>query len=105
LTRAPGSTLEDVRVVPNPYHIDARDLQYYEEPDKIMFLDLPPECTIKIFSENGNLIRELIHDDGSGDEEWDSLTDSGQVIVSGIYVAFVETPSGESVIRKFAVIR
>ena len=43
--------------------------------------------------------------DGSGDELWNSITSSRQVIVSGIYIAVFETPNGESAIRKFIVVR
>ncbi len=76
-----------------------------------MFMDLPPECTIKIYSESGDLIKTLNHTDGSGDEPWgvleeeQSTTESGQIIVSGIYIAYIETPDGESTFVKFAVVR
>jgi len=99
--------LEKIRVVPNPYDIRARSVQFGEDfqYDRIAFYGLPPECTIKIFTERGDVIWEKKHDDGSGDELWDSLTASGQIIVSGIYIAYFETPEGESVFRKFVVIR
>jgi len=56
-------------------------------------------------TERGDLIWEKVHDDGSGDELWDSLTSSGQIVVSGIYIAYFETPTGEAVYRKFVIIR
>ncbi|NIA29385.1 MAG: hypothetical protein GWP06_05655 [Actinobacteria bacterium] len=111
LTRAPGNSLSDIRVVPNPFNVDAAKLQYPGEKDKIMFLELPPVCTIRIYSESGDLVKTLEHTNGSGDEPWgvlsqeQSVTETGQVIVSGIYVAYIETPDGESTFVKFAVIR
>ena len=42
---------------------------------------------------------------GTGDELWDSKTSSGQIVTSGIYILYVETPAGKSVIRKFVIIR
>ncbi|MDZ7374345.1 MAG: fibronectin [candidate division KSB1 bacterium] len=105
LRRAAGRSLDQIRVVPNPYHIAARDLQYPGEPDKIMFLDIPPRCTIKIFTERGDLIETIEHTDGSGDEEWNSVTSSRQVVVSGVYIAVFETPTGERAYRKFVIIR
>lgn len=111
LTREPGKSLSDVRIVPNPFNIGARDLQYIGEPDKIMFMDLPPVCTIKIFTQSGDLVKTIEHTDGSGDEPWGvvteehSATDTGQIIVSGIYIAYIETPDGESTVQKFVVVR
>jgi hypothetical protein len=96
-----------VRVVPNPYDIRGRFLQYGDQSqyDRIAFLGLPPEAKLKIFTERGDLIWEKEHTTGSGDELWNSTTSSGQIIVSGIYILYVETPDGRSVFRKFVVIR
>lgn len=120
LKRQSGKTLEAIRVVPNPYNIKARELQYgVSGPDRIMFLDIPPFCTIKIFTERGDLISTIEHTDGSGDAEWNSITSSRQVIVSGVYIAYFEVTEdyydsntgellfkkGENAIRKFIVIR
>jgi len=106
LRRPPGEKLSDIRIVPNPYHIKARNLQFGESgPDRIMFYNLPGFCTIKIFTERGDLINIIEHDNGSGDEAWDSLTSSRQVVDSGVYIAHIETPTGESTVHKFAVVR
>ena len=105
LKRPPG-LLTDIRVVPNPYNIASRDLQYgISAPDRLMFLNIPGECTINIYTERGDLIETIEHIDGSGDEAWNSLTSSRQVVVSGIYIAHIEAESGESAIRKFVVVR
>jgi len=110
LTRPP-KTLADARVVPNPYHVNARDMQFVGEPDKIMFMNLPPTCTIRIYTESGDLVRSIVHDDGSGDEPWGNLpeehsaTQEGQIISSGIYIALIETPDGGNKILKFVVVR
>ncbi len=105
LQRQAGESLSDIRIVPNPYNIAAKDLQYPGEQDKLMFLDIPGYCTIKIYTERGDLITTINHDDGSGDEAWYSLTDYRQVIVSGVYIAVFETPDGKKAIRKFVIIR
>lgn len=110
LTRK-ASVLDSVAIVPNPFNLGARDLQYQGESDKIMFLDLPPKCTIKIFTESGDLVKTIEHTSGSGDEAWGvvkeqhSTTNSGQVIVSGIYIAHIKTPNGDSRNLKFVVVR
>ena len=117
LTRPPGAKLSDVRVVPNPYNINAYELQYPGEPDKIMFLDLPGYCTIKIYTESGDLVKTLYHTSGSGDESWGVLltehmaSDTGQIVVSGIYIAYIEennedgTPTGNTHVVKFVIVR
>ena len=92
LLRPSANLLGEVRVVPNPYDIRSRKWQFGEKGpyDRIMFYGLPPKCRLKIFSEDGTLIREMLHDNGSGDEAWDSKTSSGQIVVSGIYILYVE---------------
>jgi hypothetical protein len=100
--------------------VKARALQYgVSAPDRIMFLNIPPYCTIKIFTERGDLIKTIEHTDGSGDEPWNQLTSSRQTIVSGVYIAHIEvtqdsndpqsgTPlfkKGDSQIVKFAIVR
>jgi hypothetical protein len=112
LTREPGEDLDAIRVVPNPFNISAKELQYPGEPDKIMFVNLPPYCTIKIYNEKGDLIKTIEHTDGSGDEAWASstgeyfqVTESNQIPVSGLYVARIETPDGTSKNVKFLIVR
>ncbi len=113
LTMEPGEELGDIRVVPNPFNINAENQQYVGvDKDKIAFLGLPPVCTIRIFTESGDLIQTIEHTNESGLEAWGgkvperhSATLSGQRIVSGIYIAHFQTPDGESIIRKFVVVR
>ena len=105
LKRPPGEDYNDIRIVPNPFHISSRDLQYgVSASDRLMFLNIPPVCTIRIFTERGDLVDIIEHLDGSGDEAWNSITSSRQIIVSGIYIAHFEMPDGNA-IRKFAVVR
>ena len=118
LRRQAGRSLDDIRVVPNPFNIRSRELQYPGEPDKITFLDIPAQCRIRIFTERGDLIHTIEHTNGSGDETWYSVTSSRQVVVSGIYLAHIEVTQdiydengalvfakGESKIVKFVIIR
>lgn len=106
LTREAGKfPYDSLRVVPNPYNIRARDFQYPGEPDKIMFLNIPGECTIRIYTERGDLIKTIYHDDGSGDEPWNLNTEYGQVVVSGVYIAIIEPKEGDPITKKFVVIR
>ncbi|HVO73671.1 MAG TPA: hypothetical protein VMT35_06585 [Ignavibacteriaceae bacterium] len=120
LTRPPGNSLSEIRVVPNPYNINARDLQFGQSsPDRLAFYGLPPFCTIKIYTETGDLIETIEHTSSSGDELWHSLTSSRQLVVSGLYIAYFEVTQdvyddqtgtllfkkGDNTFRKFIVIR
>jgi hypothetical protein len=119
LQRPAGKSLEDIRIVPNPYNIKARDINYPGEYNKIGFLNIPAFCSIKIFTERGDLIITREHTDGSGDEYWNSITSSRQVVVSGLYIAFIEVTrdyydpesnvllykKGDNIFKKFIIIR
>jgi hypothetical protein len=102
-----GKGLELVRVVPNPFDIRSRMFQFgnVSQYDRITFYNLPPVCKLKIFTERGDLIWEKDHTRGTGDELWDSLTSSGQIVASGIYILYVEAPGQGSIFRKFVIIR
>ena len=106
----PAGTLSEVRVVPNPFNVSAAELQYIGEPDKILFLNLPVECQIRIYTETGDLVKVIDHL-GSGDESWGVLDEehltstTGQKVASGIYIAYIVTPNGDSAIQKFVIVR
>lgn len=111
----PGKYLPDIRVVPNPYIVALNAGMQ----SNIRFMELPPRCTIKIFTESGDLVTTLDHTDGSGSESWDLFSRYNKVIASGIYIAYIEvtedyknpttgTPifrKGQSTTTKFIIIR
>jgi hypothetical protein len=119
LQRQAGSFMDSVRIVPNPYNIASPGMQYPGEPDKIMFLNIPGHCTIRIYTESGDLINTINHENGSGDQPWNSITSSRQVVASGVYIVhFTVTQdytdpktgqlrykAGDTVYKKFIVIR
>ena len=114
LLRAPGEAMSDIRVVPNPYSAGANsDLLFTDEADgndRIYFYEIPGRCTINIYTEMGEKIKTILHNDGSGDEPWDLKTDSRQRIASGVYIARIvnEDPNdddfGKVAIRKIVII-
>ena len=114
LKRETGDSLSQIRVVPNPYNIASINMQYGEGTgsEKINFFNLPGECIIRIYTFSGDLVKTIIHEDGSGDESWDDptgqqyqVTDAGQHVVSGLYIANIEDADGESINVKFVIIR
>lgn len=111
LKRPAGTSPDAIRVVPNPYYISADDnldtgLRYGDQDDKLGFLDIPGRCTIKIYSQLGELVKTIEHTDGSGDAYWDHTTSSRQVVASGVYIAVIENlDNGQKTIKKFVIIR
>lgn len=108
----PGKgTSKDVVVVPNPYDSEAHAVNYPGEPNKILFLNLPQICTIRIYTVSGHLIKTIEHISGSGDEPWDLITDFNQYVASGVYIYRIDDASTwegdpiESSFGKFVVIR
>ncbi|MBN4076179.1 hypothetical protein JYT16_00520 [Gemmatimonas aurantiaca] len=110
----------DVIVYPNPYRADAR---YREDgfegrgregfiADRVRavhFSNLPPRCTIWIYSLDGDLIRQIEHQRANDDpaamhEVWDVITRNLQAPVSGIYYWIVQTPEGLQQIGKLVLI-
>jgi len=108
LKRPAGESLNQIRVVPNPYNIsaDPNRLKFPGEGDKLAFYNIPGECTIKIYTETGELIKTIEHTDGSGDAYWTCTTEHQQIVVSGVYIAVVtDNKTGKSQIVKFLIIR
>lgn len=99
-----------VRVVPNPATVIAGPALNAGSPDKISFFNLPVECTLKIFTETGDLIKTIEHF-GTADEEWNQRTDDNQYITPGIYVLAVinakdiDNNSLDNQFVKFVVVR
>jgi hypothetical protein len=101
------------RIVPNPYHVnayykstDAASLRFPGQPDKIAFFEIPGYCWIRIYTELGELVTEIDHDDGTGDASWNSLTKYNQVVVSGVYIVVLEDKTtGDREMQKLVIIR
>ena len=97
---------DSIRVVPNPYMISAGIGRFFPgESNKIVFKNIPAVCTIRIYSELGELITTIEHTDLTASQDWFQTTSSKQMIVSGIYVAVITTPAGDRAVKKFIVVR
>jgi hypothetical protein len=106
----------EVMVYPNPYRIDAGySANQYEEGGnygrRIRFVNLPPRCTIRIYTLDGDLVRTIEHDrdenalDATYDE-WDLISRNTQAVVSGIYLFSVEDKdNGDNQVGKFVIIK
>ncbi|MBD3275510.1 MAG: hypothetical protein GF372_09380 [Candidatus Marinimicrobia bacterium] len=107
--RGGTETLTDIIIAPNPYNINAPNVQAQGWVDfrGIVFFNLPAFCEIDIYTEDGDLVKEIIHDSPvqAGSVRWDMITDSQQVISSGVYIATFTDNNGGVSFRKFVVAR
>lgn len=104
-----ATNLNNVKVVPNPY----RGAANWEEwtptgirLGRIYFTNLPKECTIRIYTIAGDLVKTIRrNNDEYGAEPWDLTGESGVQVASGIYVYHVEVSGSDAKkIGKFAVL-
>lgn len=95
--------LSRISVVPNPF-IAANEITRGRGLQRILFTNLPPQATIRIYTISGNLVRVLEHSDGSGTTEWDVRTRFDLLVASGNYYYHVTTPDGRQQLGRFAVI-
>ena len=103
--------LSRIDVVPNPYVAAAswerKTLFSTGRGDrKIEFIHLPAQCTIRIYTVAGYLVKTLVKDSNMADGSmpWDLVTDDGMNLAYGLYLYHVDAPGIGSHIGKFAVI-
>lgn len=106
------SEMESISVVPNPYIAaaawEARNLNQTGRGErKISFINLPPECRVRIYTVSGDLVKTLDKDYSGSDGSltWNLISEDGMDVASGLYIYHVETPEGEEYINKFALIK
>lgn len=104
--------LSRIRVVPNPYVAAAsweprNPFNSGRGPRSIHFNHLPQQCTIRIFTVNGELVKTIEHNSSAGDgtAEWDLLSQDNLAVSYGIYVYHIEAPGIGNHIGKLAVIK
>ncbi len=118
---APPATVGEVAAVPNPYRGDIAYNSYnppWERPQgnrpwwmeqdrRIQFINLPPQCTITIYTLAGDKVNTLSHSDLSrGYEDWNLTSSIGQAVSSGIYLFTVEDRvNGKVQVGKFVIIK
>ena len=104
--------LNNIKVVPNPYIASARwesrnPYNTGRGPRSLHFTHLPPKCTIRIFTINGELVNTLEHDSAlnDGSYDWNMLTKDNLAISYGVYIYHINAPDIGEKIGKFAVIK
>ncbi|HEX9951813.1 MAG TPA: hypothetical protein VGB53_08600 [Rubricoccaceae bacterium] len=104
--------LGEVYVVPNPYV--ATSLFEAANPylvgrgeREIVFMGLPPQCTIRIYTVTGDLVQTLTHDStvDDGQEPWNLVSRDGMDVAYGVYLFHVDAPGVGTSVGRFALIK
>src|SRR5258706_12192479 len=81
-----------IRVVPNPYYAHSS----YEQNQfsrRVRFMNLPAQCTVRIFNLAGQLVRTLEKNDPSTSVlDWDIETRNQLPVGSGVYIYHGASP-------------
>lgn len=111
-------TLDDIKVVPNPYYIYAEwDLSNNRR--KIQFTNVPMNSEIEIYTLSGELVAildnhgdatavaggKLYNSNRVGTVDWNIWTYEFTEAAYGLYIYVVKTDDGETKVGKFAIIR
>jgi len=101
---AVAETVENVHPVPNPYY-NLTSLEIDQFRRVLKFVNLPSaKTTIRIFNLAGDLVRTLVKDDpGMAEMTWDTLTETGLPIASGLYIYYVEAEGLGTKVGKVAI--
>ena len=104
--------LSKIGVVPNPYLGSAswerRNLNSTGRGErKIDFIHLPANCTIRIYTITGALVKTLYKDGGPSDGtmSWNLVTEDGMDAAYGLYIYHIDAPGIGEHIGKFALIK
>lgn len=84
--------LTKILAVPNPY-LGRSSYEFTSLARQMRFTNLPAQCTIRIFSLSGDLVRTINHNNGLSFDTWDLKTDQGVLVASGIYIAHFDAPN------------
>lgn len=97
--------LTQVHTVPDPY-LGSSLYDRAPTSKQLMFVNLPEQATIRIYTLTGVLVDVLVHDDitGGGRTVWDIRNRNNQFVASGVYFFHVMTPDGDEHVGKFTII-
>ena len=106
------SSLNRIRVVPNPYVAAAAWERASPQISgrgerKVFFTNLPPESTVRIYNVRGELIRTLRHGGSAADGQlgWDLRSDENSDVAFGVYLFHVDAPGVGEHVGRFSLIK
>ncbi len=94
--------LSDIRVVPNPYY--GYNINEKSSTQRfVTFRKLPINCTIRIYTLNGDLVKKLVKNDQASTINW-NLTNLDDIpVASGLYLALIDAPGIGQKTMKLAI--
>jgi len=101
---AANFSLDRIGITPNPYK-GASAFETSNIKDEVRFTDLPDNCTIRVFTLDGTLVRTLSHNSPNGYLTWDMANENGLRLASGMYLIHVDVPNVGEKVLKFGVVR
>lgn len=108
----PESVLDSIFVAPDPYIVvnplEPRNTSLPGRGERrVDFRNLPQECTIKIFTISGRLVKTLNHNSNEFNsiESWDLKSEDGLDVSYGVYIYHVNAPEIGEKIGRFALIK
>ena len=118
-TEVAKSALDIINIVPNPYYAYS-GYEQNQLDNRVKIVNLPPKCTVRIYSPAGVLIRTYKRDapldnssgstfpesNSSTSIDWDLKNSVGVPIASGMYIIHIDAPGvGERTIKWFGAMR
>ncbi|MFH1893990.1 MAG: hypothetical protein ABIK83_15060, partial [Candidatus Zixiibacteriota bacterium] len=80
---------------------DREGTGFVDHSRRVHFVNLPPQCTIKIYTLDGDYVRTLEHpgiaSDADSKIEWDLRSRNNEIVTSGIYIFVVESELGNQI--------
>ncbi len=97
--------LARVHTVPDPYYVTSA-FEATTTAKIIKFVNLPQDCTIRIYTTSGVLVRILKHSSTAfgGEEQWDVRNRNNQFVASGVYFYHVTADNGETTVGRMTII-
>jgi hypothetical protein len=103
--QALADALKLINVVPNPYNAFS-EYENNKLDNRVKVINLPEKCTVRIYSTNGKLIREIKKDSPQTYIDWTLTNHANIPIASGVYLIHVDIPGiGERVLKSFVAMR
>ena len=105
-----SSALDRICVVPNPYVVysgletPGPTVSRRGEPT-LQFRNLPPHCTIRIYTMVGELVDTIEKSDALSYADWHLVSYEGQRLAYGVYIYHVDAPGVGEKIGRFALIK
>jgi len=123
---ASGNSENRVGVYPNPYRVNAAWDGSTEQTRKMVFFNLPERAQIRVYTLAGDIIARMDHESDNnrgdiqwfdefsaepriiagGEHAWDILSESNQILTTGLYLYSVkDLETGEVQTGKIAIIK